>query len=296
MIKDKSYLIEFLKTIVLLAVSFFTFMPAYLMLIISLKDESQFTLHPFAPTWPLHFENYTTAWKYVGPYIGQSITVAATATFLVILLGSLCAFYFARFTFCGKKFSYNYIIMVMMVPGILNLIPLYIIVTQVDQLLGNISQAINSGLNISYINLRFFNTPWALILPAAAGGQIMTILVLRQFFEEQPAALFEAAKVDGANNLQLYWHIALPLAKPLIGTMAIMNIVALWNDYIWPLVVLQQDHYTVAVGLKFLEGQNYVAYGPLMAGYVMSAVPLLLVFLIGMKLFIEGLSSGAIKM
>lgn len=78
--------------------------------------------------------------------------------------------------------------------------------------------------------------------------------------------------------------------------MAIMNVVALWNDYIWPLVVLQRDHFTVSIGLKFLEGQNYVQYGPLMAGYAMSAIPLFILFLFTMKWFIEGIASGAIKM
>ena len=78
--------------------------------------------------------------------------------------------------------------------------------------------------------------------------------------------------------------------------MAIINIVALWNNYIWPLVVLQEDHFTVSVGLRFLEGQTFVPYGPLMAGYTMSAIPLFLLFLFTMRLFIEGLSSGAIKM
>ena len=124
----------------------------------------------------------------------------------------------------------------------------------------------------------------------------MLIFVLRQFFESQPSALVEAAHIDGASRFQIYRHIALPLAKPIIATLAVMNVVAIWNDFIWPLVVLQQDNYTISVGLRYLEGQNYVEYGPLMAGYTLAALPLVVVFLVSMKLFIEGISSGAIKM
>ena len=81
------------------------------------------------------------------------------------------------------------------------------------------------------LNLHLLNTLWVLFLPAVAGGQVMMIFVLRQFFEAQPGGLFEAACLDGANRLQLYRHVALPLAKPIIGTMTIIHVVALWNDY-----------------------------------------------------------------
>ncbi len=291
---------EVLKTVVLLIVAGFVFIPVYFMLIISLKDPVQFAESPFVPTWPLHFENYIQAFEYVGPFIGRTVFVVVVTTFIATFLGTLCAFYFAQFRFTGKRFFFGYIIALMMIPGILNLIPLYVLVTQMDGLLRSFSGSVNGLLGLERwgrpIDLRLLNTLWALILPAAAGGQVMMIYVLRQFFEAQPSALFEAARIDGASRFQQYRHVALPLAKPIIGTMMIINVVALWNDYIWPLVVLQKDHFTVSIGLKFLEGQNYVEYGPLMAGYTLSAIPLFVMFLFAMKLFIEGIASGAIKM
>ena len=135
-----------------------------------------------------------------------------------------------------------------------------------------------------------------MVFAAVAGGQVMIVFVLRHFFEAQPQALFDAAVTDGASAFQLYRHVAFPLAKPIIGAMGVINVVVLWNDYIWPLVVLQRDHFTVAVGLRYLEGQYNVQYGPLMAGYVLAGLPLLLMFALSMRLFVAGMSSGAIKM
>jgi ABC-type glycerol-3-phosphate transport system permease component len=281
---------ELLKTAILLRVCFFVVVPVYFMVVISLKDARQFIEHPFVPTWPLHFENYPAAWKYVGPFIWRTVFVATMATFWSVFLGSLCAFIFANHRFTGNKLLFSYVLALMMIPGILNLVPLYALVTQIDAGLRDFGAAIGAP------NLRFLNTSWVLILPAVAGGQIMLVYVLKTFFESQPKSLLEAARIDGASLFQTYLHVGLPLARPIIGTMAVLNVVALWNDYVWPLVVLQQDHYTLSVGLKYMESQRFIEYGPLMAGYVIAAIPLVILFLFSMKLFIQGLSSGAIKM
>lgn len=288
--------LEWLKLGVLSAVAIFALLPVYFMVVISFKDMVQFTNHPYTPTLPLHFSNYVRAWEYVGPYIGRTLFVAVLATATTLFLGSLCAFYLAQFRFTGKEVFFYYVIILMMVPGILNLVPLYVLVTQLDNVLRGLSRMLSERLPGMQFELRMLNTLWALILPAIAGGQIMMIFILRQFFESQPAALVEAARIDGASNFQIYRHVALPLAKPIIATLTVINVVAIWNDFVWPLVVLQRDHYTVSVGLRFLEGQNYVEYGPLMAGYTLAAVPLVIMFLFSMKLFIEGIASGAIKM
>ena len=287
--------IEMIKTSALLLVSLLILFPVYLMLVISVKDNTQFLENPFIPTWPLHFENYNTAWVYVGPYIVRTLFVAVAATFWAVFLGSLCAFVLAQYEFKGKKSIFVYIIALMMIPGILNLIPLYALVVTLDQGIREFGKHLSdwSGWGA---DLRLLNTVWALIIPAAAGGQIMLIYVLRTFFQSQPRSLFESAQLDGATLFQIYYHIGLPLARPIIGTMAIINAVALWNDYIWPLVVLQRDHYTLSVGLKYMESLNLIQYGPLMAGYLIASIPLVILFFFSMRLFIEGLASGAIKM
>lgn len=183
-------LFETLKTFALLLVAAFTFVPIYFMVVISFKDPVQFATQPFVPTWPIHLANYAIAWEYVGPYIGRTLFVVVTATFLTTLLGSLCAFYFAQFQFFGKEASFYYIIVLMMIPGILNLIPMYVLVTQIDGVLRAMSSQINGALGLKELgwglNLRLLNSYWALILPATAGGQIMMIFVLRQFSKTSP--------------------------------------------------------------------------------------------------------------
>jgi ABC-type glycerol-3-phosphate transport system permease component len=287
--------VEVLKTSVLLMVCLFLLFPIYLMLVISVKDSAQFIEAPFIPTWPFHFGNFRAAWEYVGPYILRTLFVAVMATFWAVFLGSLCAFVLAQYEFRAKKVVFMYVIALMMIPGILNLIPLYVLVVNCDQGIREFGK-IFAGTTGWGGDLRFLNTVWVLIIPAIAGGQIMLIYVLRTFFQSQPRSLFESAQLDGANLFRIYFHIGLPLARPIIGTMAIINGVALWNDYIWPLVVLQRDHYTLSVGLKYMESLNHIQYGPLMAGYLISSIPLVILFFFSMRLFIEGLASGAIKM
>jgi ABC-type glycerol-3-phosphate transport system permease component len=281
---------EGIRILVLATVCLFVVVPVYVMLVISLKDNYQFVEHPFVPTWPVHLSNYAVAWEHVGPLIARTIFVAVVSTFWSILLGSLCAFIFANHAFTGRRLMFGYIVVLMMVPGILNLVPLYVLVTRLDAGLRDFSHALGGR-----VDLRLLNTTWVLILPAVAGGQIMLVYVLKTFFESQPRSLIEAAQMDGAGLLTTYRHVGLPLAMPIIGTMAILNIVALWNDYVWPLVVLQRDHYTVSVGLKYMESQQFIPYGPLMAGYVIASIPLIVLFLFSMTLFIQGLASGAIK-
>lgn len=285
---------ESVKASALFAILLMILAPLGLMLVISFKTKAQFMASPVLPTWPLHFENYAAAWKYVGPYIGRTMLVTVAATLMSVVFGSIAAFIFAQINFTGRRYFFGYVMLLMMLPGILNLIPLYVLVAHLDSGLRRLHDLL--GPHALGAQWRFLNTLWALILPAAAGGQIMMIYVFRTFFASQPRALFEAAQLDGAGLFRSYWHVAFPLARPIIGTMATLNAVALWNDYIWPLVVLQRDHYTVSVGLRFMESQTYIEYGPLMAGYVMSSIPLVLMFVFTMKLFIEGLTSGAVKM
>ncbi|GMV64427.1 MAG: carbohydrate ABC transporter permease [Candidatus Omnitrophica bacterium] len=286
---------EMLKTSVLLLVCLFILFPVYLMLVISVKDNTQFLEAPFVPTWPFHYENYVTAWEYVGPYILRTLFVAVVSTFWAVFLGSLCAFVLAQYEFVARKLIFTFVVALMMIPGILNLIPLYVLVVHMDQGVRELGRCL-SGWTGWGEDIRFLNTVWVLIVPAAAGGQVMLVYVLRTFFQSQPRSLFESAQLDGAGLFQIYYHIALPLARPIIGTMAIINAVALWNDYIWPLVVLQRDHYTLSVGLKYMESLNLIQYGPLMAGYLIASIPLVILFFFSMRLFIEGLASGAIKM
>jgi ABC-type glycerol-3-phosphate transport system permease component len=167
------------------------------------------------------------------------------------------------------------IISLLMVPFVLTLVPAFVWIKQ----------------------LGLLNTHWALILPYVAGGQVFAIYLLRSFFATIPNEIFDSGVVDGANIFQLYWRIGLPLTTPMLSVIAIVNTLHVWNDYIWPLVTLQQDDMrTITIGLRYFQGQFHTNYGPLFAGYILASLPLLILFLLAMRPFVSGLTSGAIKM
>jgi len=143
------------------------------------------------------------------------------------------------------------------------------------------------------------NTRMALILPYIASGQALSIFILRSFLASLPEELFEAARIDGAGELESFWLIAIPLSLPILGTVAIMHVIGIWNDYLWPTVTLADPNLaTITLKLVAFTSQeaNLQQWGPLFAGYVISALPLIILFGLTMRLFIEGLTSGALKL
>lgn len=234
------------------------------------------------------WENYIEAYKYVLPYVRNTIFIAVVVVVLSLLFSSLAAYAFARYDFFGKSVLFSMIILLMMIPSVLNLIPLFVIVKNFPLLGGNNFFG-NGGHGM-------LNNYLVVILPAVATAQIMNIYILRNFFEGLSEGVFESGRIDGATDLQMYWHICLPLSRPIMGTLAIMTIVGQWNNYLWPLVTLKKESlFTITIGLAHLEGQFASDYGLQMAGFTLAAVPLIILFIFTMKFFIRGLSSGAIK-
>jgi ABC-type glycerol-3-phosphate transport system permease component len=166
------------------------------------------------------------------------------------------------------------VISLMMVPPVLTLIPTFILVK-------------NMGLADNLLGL---------ILPYMASGQVIAIFIMRGFFAGLPQEIFDAALVDGASDWQIFWNIGLPLIRPVLATIAILETLVTWNDYVWPAVVLTNDQLrTLTLGLVFFQSRHVTYWGPLMAGYVIASLPLLILFLFTMRYFIEGLTTGALK-
>jgi len=164
----------------------------------------------------------------------------------------------------------------LMIPGVLTLVPAFLLVK----------------------TLGLMNTYWALILPYIAGGQIFAIFVLRSFIASLPEELFEAARLDGASTMQAFRNIVIPLSKPILVTIAIMNVLGTWNDYIWPLVTIPDSKlWTISVGIVTFGSsfRGLESWGPMFAGFVIASVPMVILFLFTMRYFIAGLTSGAIK-
>jgi len=263
------------RYLLLSTIVFLMFLPFLIMFVISFKSMPQFNRNPFLPTFPFYPENYTDAWRIVSKYIFNSIIVSGSSVIFTVALAALAAWSFARYPFPGREFFFYMVIALLMIPGELTLIPSFLLVKA----------------------LGLLNTHLVLILPYIAGGQVFAIFIMRSFFQSMPEEMFEAARMDGANELQTFLRIGLPLSQSILGVVAVMHILSTWNDLIWPIVTLSsQNLMTLTIGLYAFRTAWYSIWGPLMAGYVLASIPLVILFAFTSKLFVEGLSSGAIKM
>ncbi len=253
----------------------FSFITIVLMVFLSLKDNGQIYGRFWSPPDPIIWENYPTSWLTMRRYVFNSLLYSLASVVGVVFLSSLSGYVFARHKFPGKEGIYLMILALLMVPGILTLIPAFVLVR----------------------DLGLLNTPWALILPWTAGGQVFGILLCRTFFATLPQDLFDAAKIDGAGEIEQYRRIALPLSWPIMVTLAIMHLVSTYNDFIWPLLTISDPSIqVVTVGLtQFTTEFGIINWGPRMAAYAISSLPLVVLFTFGMRYYVRGLTSGALK-
>jgi len=261
---------------VLTALAIVTFGPLLFTLMTSVKNNEQFDYHFWTPALPLHLENYALAWQQIRVYMINSVVVTGTSIALTLAVSACAAYAFGRGRFPGRSTLFYAVIGLMMFPGVLLLIPTFRLVQQMGLL----------------------NTVAVLVLPYAAHQQIISIFIMRSFFASMPEELFEAARMDGASEIQNFRLIALPLALPILGAIATITLISSWNDYIWPLLTITEPGLrTITLGLTFFAvGEFQTAYGPLMAGFVLAALPLVVLFSLFMRMFIDGMTAGAVKM
>jgi len=251
--------------------AFIGLFPYLFMLVTSFKTNSQFFHSYLYPALPLHFGNYVAAWNELEPYFLTSAIVAVSTILGSIILGSGAAFVFSHFDFFGRTFLFVLIAVLLAVPSVTTLIPLFLFMK----------------------DLGLLNTRLVLILPYIGGSTILTVVIMRTFIDQLPAELFEAAELDGAGGFRAYWNIMLPLSWPIIGTVSLLSIIGVWNDYFWPLLTITQNSLrTIPVGLTYFQGQNATSYGPLFAGYTIASVPLLIFFTFLSKWLLTGIEGG----
>ncbi len=268
--------VQWLPHTILILLLLLTIIPVALLLLFSFKNNTQFITQRFTITLPLYLENYSKAWNAdIGKYMLNSVLYTVGGVSLTLVPAALSAYVFARLRFIGKELLFYMVLGLLMIPGVLTLIPAFILI----------------------IDLKLLSTRWAFWLPYASGGQAFAILVLRTSFAGLPEDLFESARVDGAREIRIFWSLVLPLSLPILGTLALLQANVIWNDLIWPLTVnTNPELKPVMAGLMIFTGIFRTEFGPLFAGYVLASLPMIGLFAFTSRLFIRGLMSGAIRM
>ena len=270
--KNKSHIAVY---IVLLSGVLITLLPFLWMLLTSLKTQSEAIHVPpvIFPAKPV-LSNYTDVFKdvpfarmYLNTIISAAVTVAAQ-----LLLCSMAAYAFAKLKFPGRDIIFVTLLAVLMVPSSFFILPQYLIIQK----------------------LGLLNTIPALFIPNLFSA--FGTFLLRQFFMSLPSDLEDAAALDGCNPFMTYWRIMLPLAKPGLVSLGILTLRFAWNDLMWPLIVnTSQDKMTLTAGLAYMQGQYQTNFPEMMAGAMMAIIPLLILFAIFQKQFIEGIALTGIK-
>ncbi len=251
------------------------FYPMILAIMMSFKSSTQYYIHPFSLTFPLHLSNYSQSFAVIWHYMLNSVAVVGISLIGTLAVSTLAGFVIGRYRFPGRDLLYYMLIALMMVPGVLTMVPMFVLIS----------------------HFHMVDTWWGLVFPYIAGGEIFSIFLLRQFMMGIPQELFDAAQADGASIWQEFWHIALPSVRPIIGVIAVNHVIGWWNDLIWPSIVISNPKWmTLMPGLYNFTGQNQTDVGPLMAGYVLGSIPLVILFLFTSRLFVEGMNSGAFKL
>jgi multiple sugar transport system permease protein len=250
--------------------------PFLWMLLSSVKPEAEVRVIP--PTWwPRDFTlgNYEQLFSRLDfpTYFVNSAVVAVVVTLGNVVFGSMLGYALAKLEFPGKRTVFSLVLLTLMVPGVVTFVPLFVLST-------------NIGLT---------NTLPGMFLPFVAGP--FGVFLMRQFILGLPDELIAAARVDGAGELRIFFGVILPLCGPALATLAILTFLGSWNNFLWPLVVAQtEDKYTLPVALALYSvGQNSTQYGLLLAGAVVVVVPVVAVFLVLQRYFVQGIAMTGIK-
>jgi len=251
--------------------------PIVLMIASSFKTNMQIFENPLSllPT-AFSLDTYRKLWEVVpfADFLMNSIFVSVMSVLLITVFSAMAAFYLARFSYKWTGVLYFFFLLGLMIPIKLGLVPLFILMK----------------------NLGLLNSLWSLILIYTASGIPISVFILTGFFRTLPVELEEAARIDGCNHFQVFWRVLLPLIRPALATVVIINFIHAWNDFFFPLIFIQSDELkTIPVGMMVLFGEYETDLLLLFAGLTLSALPMIGVFLMASRQFMEGLTAGAVK-
>lgn len=266
-------------TIIYFILGIFSLVNAYpivWMVINSFKSESEFIVNQFGFPKVFVLENYINAWNTanLGVLFKNSIFICVTATVITVLLGALASYFLSRFTFKMNKFIYTFFIFGLLIPIHATLVPMFILMR----------------------NLGLLDTPITLIFPYIAFHLPITIFILTSFMKAFPKDIEESAIMDGCGIFRVFWSIILPMSRPALATVVILNFIYNWNEFSFALVLINDPGLqTLPLGLANFAGQFTTNYGAQMAGLTMSLIPIVIFYLLLEKEIVQGMTAGAVK-
>jgi len=243
----------------------------------SLKEQRQIFLYP--PQWipdPVAWRNYPEALTVLpfGRFVSNTLIVTVITMVGTLLTSSLCAYGFARLRFPGRELIFMVLLSTLMLPYAVLMIPQYVM----------------------FKYLGWIDTYLPLTVPYWFGGGIFNIFLLRQFFRTIPLDLTDAARIDGASELRIFWRVMLPLAKPALTVIAIFTFIHSWNDFLGPLIYLSShDKFTIALGLATFKGIYATQWHYLMAASTIMVVPIIVLFFLAQRYFVQGIVMTGMK-
>lgn len=259
----------------MLAASFLTVMPFIWMLSTSFMERGHASTFPprFIPDrFTLNQYIYLFQRLNIGRFFINSTILALSVTALSLFVNALAGFAFAKYRFRGKKIIFMALLSSMIIPGQVTMLPVFLLLNKMG----------------------FLNTYFGIIIPGLAS--IFGIFLIRQYLHSIPDSLLEAAYMDGAGDFTIFLRVVIPLAKPALITLGLFTFMGTWNDFLWPLVVMTRDRmYTLPVALATLSGEHILDPELMMAGSVVTILPVIVIFIFLQKYYIHGIMTGAVK-
>ena len=260
----------------LIVVASIVLMPLFVTALGGLKSLGELRVNPFAL--PSHWEwtnywNILTSLRY-WQLLWNSLVIAALTVALTVAVSAMAAFVFAHIRFVGRTFLFNYLLLGLMFPAATAILPLFIKIRDLGML----------------------DTYRGVVLPQVAFGLASSVLLFRNYFKQLPGELFEAALIDGCGYFRFFWHVTLPLSRPILATVAVIVFVHSWNGYLLPLVVFNRETlYTWTLGIMAYQGEYSTDWNLVLAFITLTILPAVVIFFSAQKHIVAGLTSGSVK-
>lgn len=266
--------------------------PLYFTLVFSLKPVANAYTPPI--WWPIPFtlENYQTilqTFELFPRWVLNSVVISFAVTVFRVLFCAMAGYAFARIEFPLKNFLFNLLLVSMMMPGVVTLIPSFLIIGP-----GLIRGGIPLGSLTIPTGFNLLDSPWGVILPGMADA--FGVFMMTQFYKSFPKELEEAAMMDGSGRWGTFFRIVLPISQTQLLTLGLLTFQGAWNNFMWPLLILRTpENFTLPIGLQWFRGEYYTLYSVVLAGSLFNTLPMLIIFFAFQKYFIRSIASTGSK-